>query len=204
MKRLRAFLGVFLTLALMVWLQGFPRGLWLWAAAMGCVGAHEGGHVLAARWRGVPVGGVFYHLVPYARVAPQSPTDRALLALAGPAASLALGALLALGLGVRPPPDATSLTAWLRDPGTFALGTTVAMGVFNLVPSLPLDGGHVLVAALEREHGLAAGLERARRISLVIACILMAVGYGFMAGADLGFLLGTLGLVCLFALVRRT
>jgi Zn-dependent protease/CBS domain-containing protein len=123
-------------------------GSWSWVVAA-CfavllyagVLVHELGHALTARAFGFTVDritlDVFGGVTQYARSG-RGPGAEILVAAAGPLLSLALGGL---GLGI-----ASALT-----PGTLVHLLTVQLGaanllvgVFNLIPGLPLDGGQVL------------------------------------------------------------
>lgn len=124
---------------------------------------------------------------------PPRPRYEALMALAGPATSLALGALFlllqhAMAIG---PADVQM--------GLFYLGyMNVALGLFNLVPVFPMDGGRILRAALAARMGglratlVAAGIGRAAAILMGllglwsgnVLLILIAVFVYFGAGAE--------------------
>lgn len=141
--------------------------------------AHELSHALVARRQGVEVEGItLWMLGGVAKLRGEAPTPGAELAIAavGPAISLLLGlgfGLLAvvvhglLGLGL-----VTAVLAWL------AL-INVVLGVFNLAPAAPLDGGRILRALLWWRRGDP------------VAAAVTAAG----AGRLFGFLLVTLGLV---------
>ena len=118
-------------------------------ALFGCVVLHELGHALMARRFGIetlditlyPIGGV-------ARLQrmPRAPGAELLIALAGPAVNFAIVAVLMglefLGIG--------GIESDLS-PGGF-LGALMIMnlilGIFNLIPAFPMDGGRVLRALL--------------------------------------------------------
>ena len=109
---------------------------------------HELGHALVARRAGAEPTIELYAMGGVTRWAPaEEPTRRTTLAvsLAGPGLGIALGlVVLALGLALRPL-DEESLLG-------FAVGSAVYVnvgwGVLNLLPILPLDGGHVLMSIL--------------------------------------------------------
>jgi Zn-dependent protease len=113
---------------------------------------HELSHALVARWLGVPVRWITLHLlggVTELEGEARSPRQDALISVAGPVVSLAAG-LLAWG--------ATRLVAGqgLDVPEFLLLELAVAnllVGGFNLLPGLPLDGGHLLTALVWRLTG---------------------------------------------------
>jgi Zn-dependent protease/predicted transcriptional regulator len=107
---------------------------------------HELAHALVARAFGIPVRTISLFLLGgMAHITRESPSPRAefLIALAGPATSLAIGVLAAL----------VSMTLWTVASPVGALGLWLAtmnipLAIFNLVPAFPLDGGRVLRAVL--------------------------------------------------------
>lgn len=112
--------------------------------------AHELGHCVVARSRGVPVLAVRLYLLgglsEIARL-PRTPAEEATIAAAGPAVSGALTAVFAALAAVVEP----HTVLWL-----IFLELAVANGliaVFNLIPALPLDGGRVLRAGVWRIFG---------------------------------------------------
>ena len=104
--------------------------------------AHELAHALVARAFGIPVRTISLFLLGgMAHITRESPSPRAELAIAlvGPVTSVAIGLV-----GV-----VASLTLWDVAPPAAALGLWLAtmnlpLGIFNLVPAYPLDGGRVL------------------------------------------------------------
>lgn len=109
---------------------------------------HELGHAVVGRALGGSpeirlegFGGVTFPNLPRA----VSASKQMLLSVAGPVFGLLLGAaiyLLKRGL----PPDPGSPSAWVVRQFIF---TSVVWAGFNLLPMLPLDGGHILLAAVE-------------------------------------------------------
>lgn len=122
---------------------------------------HELAHALAARALGVPVRHIaLTWFGGYASfwVQPTRWRDAA-IAFAGPASNLAVAAILLAGSANVPAPHAAQLIGSdifisSRAPGLLeqtirmAAYFNLAMGAFNLLPGLPLDGGHILRAAL--------------------------------------------------------
>ncbi len=112
---------------------------------LGSVLLHEVGHALAAHFQGLKVGGIYLHIVPFAYVERGKPHQELIVALAGPATNLLLGvALLAASDGF----PWLDLEAWLREPHWTATGVNLLMGVVNLMPAVPADGGRALRAFL--------------------------------------------------------
>jgi Zn-dependent protease len=135
----------------------------LWVA-IGTVSilAHELGHALVAPKATISLQGLGGLTQPR-RATPFSRKEDALVSVAGPAAGLLLGAaVLAAWLTLRWDYDTTG--GWIL---AMSLFTTAGWSVFNLLPILPLDGGHLLVAALP---GAAAERQlKAARVSVAIA-----------------------------------
>src|SRR3954468_21046418 len=127
-------------------------------ALFACVLFHEFGHITMARRFGVRTPDVI--LLPIGGVArleriPEEPRQELLIALAGPAVTVAIIVVLfvltvATGHGVvlRDPfvPDMPFVVQLLLS-NLFVL-------IFNLFPAFPLDGGRVLRALLARRMGL--------------------------------------------------
>ncbi|MEP6817476.1 MAG: site-2 protease family protein [Marmoricola sp.] len=105
---------------------------------------HEASHAIAARHFGLPVKSISIHFLGgVTELGGEAPTPWAefVIAVVGPLTSIAVGAV-SLGLWALTPDGLIGLA--LR-----ALAVTnLAVGVLNLVPGLPLDGGRVLRAAV--------------------------------------------------------
>lgn len=115
--------------------------------------AHELGHALVARRAGIETAEITLWMfggVAKITAEPSTPRDEARIAAAGPAVSLlssALGVALALALGAVGAPAGIVTLAWL-------VGVSNAtLGVFNLLPGFPLDGGRLLRAWYWQRHG---------------------------------------------------
>lgn len=142
---------------------------------------HELAHALVALHFGIPVRSInLFLLGGMAHIARDSPSPRAelLIAVAGPATSLAIG-LVGMGMGwalwrVAPPLGALGL--WLAT-------MNVPLAVFNLVPAYPLDGGRVLRSVLwyagdDRRWGSAIAV----RVGQVVAVGLLLAGIWMLLG----------------------
>lgn len=134
----------------------------------GIVVMHELGHALAARVYGIDTAHIT--LYPFGGVAaitdmPRSPRQELVIAAAGPAVNL----VLAVGFGV----------LWLlAGPKIFAVltGINLAMGLFNLIPAYPMDGGRVLRAVIASQRGWDAANRIALRVGTWFAWGFIALG----------------------------
>jgi stage IV sporulation protein FB len=152
------------TMLLLVWLVAMASaddaegqaGPFLWLGLLfGSVLVHELAHSLVARSVGVGVEEI--ELLPIGGVSkmeriPDDPRDEVAIAAAGPLASLLIGgSALAAAVVVHAhlwPPDVYGGSVLQR------LGwLNLLLAAFNLVPALPLDGGRILRAVVERRVG---------------------------------------------------
>lgn len=108
-----------------------------------------------------------------------SPATSALVAVVGPVANLVLAGVFA-GLGALAPSG--SLAEWLAWSGAFSNGF---VGLFNLLPGLPLDGGRLLEAAVwaatrDRSRGaeIAGWAGRVVAVGLVLLSVVVPVARG--------------------------
>ncbi len=142
---------------------GLASALLLFASIL----AHEFGHALVARRRGVEIEEIDLWLlggVARMRGRPQNPRDELSFALAGPAVTAVIAAIfggLALALPTSAPAALRALVGYQAEINVIILG-------LNLVPAFPLDGGRAARALLWRRSGniaaatnTAAGLGRA-------------------------------------------
>ncbi|MBO2465631.1 site-2 protease family protein [Actinomadura violacea] len=116
----------------------------------GSVFVHELSHAVTARVLGLPVRSVTLHILggetSIEREA-ATPGREFLIAFAGPLVNLVLAGLGLLAHAVLPLPDVALL---LIDALTFA---NLLVGVFNLLPGLPLDGGRLVRALVWKATG---------------------------------------------------
>ena len=141
-------------------------------AFFGCLAVHEVAHAVVARRFGVRVKSITLFLFGgVAEIDGELPTPGSefAVALAGPATSVAIGSVLALGAGLAERLGWTGAEAVLL---TLAL-VNLGVAVFNLVPGLPLDGGRISASRDLARHGeLLAGDARGggrRRCGLGLA-----------------------------------
>ena len=152
-------------------LIGLAFGLLLFGSVL----LHELGHSLVAQRLRVPIEGIDLHLFGgVAKMAgpPRSPRDEMWIAIAGPIVSL----LLAVGFSgwtFLQPEAAPAWVSWIA-------GANWMLGLFNLLPALPMDGGRVFRAWLSKRKGLSEGTRLAVQANRFFA-VAMAV-YGLFAG----------------------
>jgi Zn-dependent protease len=139
---------------------------WL-ALLFGCVVLHELAHALVARSRGVVVEEI--ELLPFGGLTrlgtePRSAGDDLAISIAGPGANLALAGGFAVvatayGVGLWPPTlyagALLNRLVWLN----------LVLGLGNLLPIIPLDGGSVFRDVLTRS----LGRERAQLVTIRLA-----------------------------------
>uniref|UniRef100_UPI000830ED7D site-2 protease family protein n=1 Tax=Actinomadura hibisca TaxID=68565 RepID=UPI000830ED7D len=160
----------------------------------GSVFVHELSHAVTARVLGLPVRSVTLHILggetAIEREAP-TPGREFLIAFAGPLVNLVLAGLGLLTHALVPLPGVALL---LVDALTFA---NLLVGVFNLLPGLPLDGGRLVRAAVwkitgsGRNGGVFAGwVGRGVAIACLVAGAWLAArpaGRDAAGGAEGGF-----------------
>ena len=166
-----------------------------WLAAAGAAAffflsllAHEMSHALVAQRNGVEVKGLTLWLFGgVASLGGESPNAGAdfRIAAAGPGTSLAL----AVGFGaVAVAFDVVGMSHLVVVAVRWLAGINLMLGIFNLIPGAPLDGGRVLRSYLWHRHG-----DRVRA-AVSAARAGVTVGYGliglgllqFLAGASVG------------------
>jgi Zn-dependent protease/CBS domain-containing protein len=151
--------------------------------------AHELAHSVVAMRRGVKVEGITLWLfggVSRFSSDTASPGAQALITFVGPLTSLVLGVLfylvaVAASGGSHPALFAATL-AWLGY-------INISLGVFNLVPAFPLDGGRLLQSLIWLRTGDRLRATRiAARIGMLFAYLLIAYGLAtfIFAGSLIG------------------
>lgn len=153
--------------AVWLWFGGLP-GVALMAVAFTSVVAHELGHALVARQLGVRTKEIeLGFLGGAAKILdlPRRPGDEIAIAAAGPAVSFALAGL---SYAVASLLDSSAL-AWVAI-------INLGIGLFNLVPALPMDGGRILRALLSMRMGYGPATRVAVKVARGLALVLGGVG----------------------------
>lgn len=140
--------GFYLFMLVVVIANGAPLGVWLAVFMAVLTLLHELGHALAARAAGARAEISLDFLVGYAAFVPTRPLrrwERAGISLAGPGVQIIVSVIVLLAMGEHP-----------LHPGIHASDAARALwwagpviGLFNLLPILPLDGGNVVLAGME-------------------------------------------------------
>ena len=123
------------------WAHGVAAALLLFVSVF----LHELSHALVAIEHGVPVRGIRLHVfggVSELEAEPPTPRAELLIAAVGPLTSFVIAALCyGLGRALDGPSWVSALTGYLA-------AVNFLVGVFNLAPGFPLDGGRLLRALL--------------------------------------------------------
>ena len=164
--------------------SGALRGLVLVIIIFACVVAHELGHALVARRYGLvvrailllPIGGMTLMEEPGPERS--NPARDIRIAIAGPLVNLVIAGLAALAiLAVAP-----QVKLWgepLVHAGNLPrslVWSNVFLGLFNLLPAYPMDGGRILRALLAERMDYVLATRRAVLIGQGIAMVMMLAG----------------------------
>jgi Zn-dependent protease/CBS domain-containing protein len=150
------------------WILGFIASLLLFASVL----LHELAHSLVARARGLPVSSITLFIfggVSNLQQEPQSPGVEFVMAIVGPLTSLVIGGV-SLFLGLAIGHNSPLVSAVLNYLGI----ANLLLGVFNLIPGFPLDGGRVLRSILWKATG---SMQKATRWASLVG---QAVAYLFI------------------------
>ena len=175
-----------------------PLLYWVVAAAGAvlfyiCLLAHELSHSLVARSHGVKVSGITLWLfggVSQLEGEPASAGDEALIAGVGPLTSLVVAAVMFVLAFI------TQFSSLISSLFAYLTFVNVALGLFNLVPAFPLDGGRLLSSFLWwREGTRQRGVHDAVRVGRVFAYLMIGAGVleAFFGGVANGIWIAFLG-----------
>ena len=168
--RVRAGFVIFLALIMFIY-QGEQRqfGIWLAGSIAVLTLLHELGHAVAARNAGAEASISLDFLAGYTSFRPDprrpiSLVQQAVISAAGPLTQILISLFVLLAMGVNPlsfdsirQSDAAAAIFWAGP----------VIGALNLIPVLPLDGGHLAMTGLETFIG-----DRALRVMVIISITL--------------------------------
>ncbi|MEP7113527.1 MAG: hypothetical protein ABI862_09700 [Ilumatobacteraceae bacterium] len=163
--------GFYMLMVIVVIANGPQLGVWLAGFIAALTLLHELGHAFAARATGARAEISLDLLAGYASFVPTRPLkrwERAGISFAGPAIQIAVSVVALWAMGVHPlhPGVGASDAAralWWAGP---------VIGLFNLLPILPFDGGNIVLAGLEVFLGKRA------RIVMLYASFAITIGGG--------------------------
>ena len=175
------------------WGAALTWGVALAAAALffASVLAHELSHAVVARSRGIPVSSITLFIfggVAQLEDEPESPKDEFLMAAVGPLVSIAIGVLATFGAYALAGDALVRIDPNDPQPGMHAVGPfatlllwlgpiNIVLGLFNLVPGFPLDGGRVARSIVWWATGdLVKATRWAAGAGRVFAWVLMGIG----------------------------
>jgi Zn-dependent protease len=150
----------------------FPSALGtiaLVVALFGSIVLHELGHALMARRYGIGTADITLYLfggVARLERMPRSAGPELLIALAGPAASFAIAIVLTLLLAL-----GSLLSLSTSEFVLTVLSLNAGLGLFNLLPVFPMDGGRVLRALLSGPMGRLRATEVAAFLGRIFAVV---------------------------------
>ena len=158
------------------WHDGGMQGLW-WSAAtllafFTCIVLHELGHSFVAIMFGVKVRQIL--LTPIGGMAqfdsiPRKPSQELLITIAGPAVNFVIAAILWFSVDFPADWDYNLAMGSIADLGRTLLVWNVIVGLFNLIPAFPMDGGRILRALLATRLPYARATFWAATVSKIIA-----------------------------------
>ena len=159
---------------------------------------HELAHSLVAKAQGIPVESITLFLfggVASIREEPKSPGNEFIMAILGPVTSLVIGFVLLLlaGIGLDAqdllqlqPMQALQELSPLRTLGFWLGSVNVILGIFNMIPGFPLDGGRVLRSIL---WAITRNLRKATRwagfVGQAIAWVMIIGGVAMIFGVQI-------------------
>ncbi len=123
------------------WILGFITSILFFASVL----LHELGHSLVARYFKIPVDDIVLLIfggISKIKRNPQSPAQEFWIVLAGPLMNILLWALFLLTAPL------VKNSAQLYALFTYLAYINLILGIFNLIPGYPLDGGKVLLAVV--------------------------------------------------------
>jgi Zn-dependent protease/CBS domain-containing protein len=156
--------------AALSWIAGLAIALLLFGSVL----LHELGHSLVAMSQGIKVNSITLFLfggIASIESESKTPGQAFQVAIAGPFVSLGIFLILGLGSQVLPPTNLLKIVA------ERVAEINLVLGLFNLIPGLPLDGGQVLKAAIWKITGSRfAGVRWAAKIGQFLGWLAVAFG----------------------------
>ncbi len=151
----------------------------IWVILFACVLVHELFHSITSKRNGIKVKKIVLYpfgggsIIDFERVSPELELK---ISLVGPIASLLLAALFGIA-NIFTPPGIISSTVQT----VFILN--LFLGVFNILPWLPLDGGRALRAYLQKSRSFLASTRTAVKVSNAVTALFVigTIAYALLA-----------------------
>ena len=163
-------MGFLLFVGLVAFINPGPLGLWLAGSLAALTLLHELGHAVAARSAGAEAAISLDFMAGYTSFRSRRPIGkarRALISISGPAVQIIVSVAVLIAMGVDPTSTDSvhqsnaALAIWWAGP---------VIGLLNLIPVLPLDGGHLAMIGVE------AVLRRSALREMAIISIAITIG----------------------------
>jgi Zn-dependent protease/CBS domain-containing protein len=177
----------------LIWAVAIAASLVLFASVL----LHELAHALVAKARGLPVRKITLFLFGGAsniEREPDSPKTEFLMAIIGPGVSIVLGVIFLLaglmmasepGEAIASPVETFSRLSPLATLLLWLGPVNIFIGLFNLIPAFPLDGGRILRAGIwVATKNLRKATRWAAGMGALIGWLFIVAGLGMALGAS--------------------
>src|ERR1700761_2897682 len=162
------------------------RGFALWLLLLLAVVVRESARAVGAAWFGLdvrsilllPTGGLFSYASSEATEKAETPGMQKRMAVIGPIANIGFGLLL-VGMSLTAAPDVNLIERPWMSPSHLlraAVWVNLLLGLVNLLPAAPLDGGRVFRGEFAKARGGIKGTRVAASLGRVIAIAMIAIG----------------------------
>jgi Zn-dependent protease/CBS domain-containing protein len=143
-----------------------------------CVLIHEMAHSLTSQWNGIkvkkiillPIGGA--SIIDFDKIDPRTEFR---IAMAGPLTSIVLGLIFGIFVVYTP-------AGFLKEGLQFLFEINILLGLFNLLPGFPLDGGRILRSYLQKKRSFLDATKFAVKVSnvVIVAFIIGTIIYAII------------------------
>jgi Zn-dependent protease/predicted transcriptional regulator len=162
------------------------RGFGLWLLLLLAVTVREAARAIAATWFGLelrsvlllPIGGLLSYATSEATERASTPEMQKRMAVIGPIANIGFGLLLAAMVLTVAPQVNLFERPWMTPTHLLraAVWLNILLGVVNLLPASPLDGGRVFRGEFSKTRGAIKGSRQAAGLGQIIAIGLIVAG----------------------------
>lgn len=143
--------------------------------------AHELMHSLMAQHYNLNVSEIEFHMfggVSRIEEEPKTPRSEMFIAAVGPLTSLIIGTILLMAINIQLIFSNTSPSPIIFTTLLYSGFSNLALGIFNLLPAFPMDGGRILRAYLwKKKENLLAATKTASKVGKIISYGLIAYGF---------------------------